>query len=89
MLSACNLLQSRARDLQPEGAWELRQETISMRRDYRLYELTDHEFEMLVVRICVRWLQARASALLHPAVMAGGTELSMARPMSSRVGWPP
>jgi hypothetical protein len=29
-----------------------------MRRDYRLYELNDDEFEMLVVRICVRWLGA-------------------------------
>ena len=27
-----------------------------MRRDYRLYELHDDEFERLVVRICVRWL---------------------------------
>lgn len=27
-----------------------------MPRDYRLYELTDHEFEMLIVRICIRWL---------------------------------
>jgi hypothetical protein len=27
-----------------------------MPRDYRLYELTDTEFEGLVVRICVRWL---------------------------------
>ncbi|MER8486510.1 ABC-three component system protein [Mesorhizobium sp. M1322] len=26
-----------------------------MRRDYRLYELHDDEFERLVVRICVRW----------------------------------
>jgi len=27
-----------------------------MRRDYRLYELNDDEFEKLVVQICVRWL---------------------------------
>lgn len=27
-----------------------------MRRDYRLYELNDDEFEGLVVQICVRWL---------------------------------
>jgi hypothetical protein len=27
-----------------------------MKRDYRLYELYDNEFERLVVRICVRWL---------------------------------
>lgn len=27
-----------------------------MKRDYRLYELHDDEFERLVVRICVRWL---------------------------------
>jgi hypothetical protein len=27
-----------------------------MRRDYRIYELNDEEFEALVVRICVRWL---------------------------------
>jgi ABC-3C protein len=29
-----------------------------MRRDYRLYELNDDEFERLVVQICVRWLGA-------------------------------
>ena len=27
-----------------------------MPRDYRLYDLTDHEFELLIVRICIRWL---------------------------------
>jgi hypothetical protein len=27
-----------------------------MRRDYRLYELDENEFEALVVRICIRWL---------------------------------
>lgn len=27
-----------------------------MRRDYRLYELNEDEFEGLIVRICVRWL---------------------------------
>src|SRR3954469_8296 len=27
-----------------------------MARDYRLYELSDAEFEGLVVQICVRWL---------------------------------
>jgi hypothetical protein len=27
-----------------------------MRRDYRLYELSDEEFEKLVVQICVKWL---------------------------------
>lgn len=27
-----------------------------MRRDYRLYELSDEEFEQLVVKICIRWL---------------------------------
>ena len=27
-----------------------------MRRDFRLYELNDGEFENLVVHICVRWL---------------------------------
>jgi len=27
-----------------------------MRRDYRLYELSNDEFEQLVVQICVRWL---------------------------------
>lgn len=27
-----------------------------MRRDYRLYELNDEEFEALVIRICTRWL---------------------------------
>ena len=27
-----------------------------MRRDYRLYELNDDEFEKLAVQICIRWL---------------------------------
>jgi hypothetical protein len=27
-----------------------------MRRDYRLYELNDDEFEQVIVRICARWL---------------------------------
>jgi len=27
-----------------------------MRRDYRLYELSNDEFEQLVVQICARWL---------------------------------
>jgi hypothetical protein len=29
-----------------------------MRRDFRLYELNDDEFERLIVRICVKWLGA-------------------------------
>jgi hypothetical protein len=27
-----------------------------MRRDHRLYELSDAEFEGLVVQICIKWL---------------------------------
>ena len=34
----------------------VREHFLAMRRDYRLYELNEDEFEKLAVQICVRWL---------------------------------
>jgi hypothetical protein len=56
-----------------------------MRRDYRLYELNEDEFEGLVVRICVRWLGEGVMSLhsltliFHATPMIGGLNFKRMR----------
>jgi hypothetical protein len=52
-----------------------------MRRDYRLYELNEDEFESLVVKICARWFGPGVTPFAKGRD-AAGTAGSMARPLT-------